>query len=382
MWKKNEELISETRNLHEKDKITKYFEDQGFNPSTIEIKSEYVIVESDMAFNKKEILNDINGDTKYYENHKESFLKEMFGESYYVPTDVIENRQRGILESNSDDAVKKNNVALIHYLIRPSLGDDCGDDWETALDEAVNEWNDLEHCRVFLTSTDKLNKADIIIGSDLDLIMPDNFQNLSGTALANIARSGNVGKYISINDSAFDWSAKKKTMKHEIGHTLGFYHPTCDPDKPCLSSIIHGTSVDGIDNLGSLSLMTQGSDVPSDFNIGDLRAARIFYPESLEDPTDISVTQIGSNSVSIRMRNNEIDNPYYWLEGVHFKDIIDASTATYIEHEIPCFSDNEFVEFCVSDLEPNSSYTFYFRGCNFRKDIRTKIVNTVEITLL
>ena len=295
----DQHALLETDTLQpEEQEILHYLSENGYHTDAVEFLEDFVVYEDDAGWDKAALLQTIRG-----------------GYAPIVPIDPDDptlvplhgrERQRGVRESNYLDAVNQVRIKNLRYFINNTLFNHCGQDWVAVYHDAAHEWNDIPHCQVKLTPTIVRSHANIIIGSDSDSSFPAGHQDLSSglIARAGFPSNGVPWKWISVNDSADSWNSKLKTAMHEFGHCLGYRH----------TGTSDGQHIHGTDHVDSESIMNTGVNTTPAFPVGDVRAARLYYPERLITPTGISVTKIGDGMVRFRYRNmSHISRPYYWV---------------------------------------------------------------------
>ncbi len=336
--------------LTEDDKtILNFLATQGMHAHDISFEDDYVLYEEDAGWDKSFLLEAARGEIQD---------KTPFDPNPAVTEDLEEetgSRQQGIQVLFRGNAVQSHIVNNIKFFIDPSLAADCGSAWRTATLDAVEEWNDILDSRVNLTRVFSSGSADIIIGSDRAAIMPASHTNIGSIGRGDFSASGRPGRWISINDTADNWSAKKKTMMHEIGHNLGYRHTGTNDGQH-----IHTTATNP-----SQSIMHQGSGVPAVFTTDDKRAIRMYYPSSLNAPS-ISVRRIGSGRVQVTYTNpNNSTKPYFWIRGYRFNNAGNVIGTRTIRAEVNG-SGRQTFDWSALGIGNNR---FEVRGINLRRDI-------------
>ncbi|GGF17401.1 M57 family metalloprotease [Flavobacterium limi] len=241
----NSTVKNNSLNLNDKDPIVIKLIDMGFNIKDIKEYNSFFLLEDDILFLK---------DNKH----------SLTGKSNQV---------------YSNSLVTMANVNNITIRIDTSIPTSGTDNWRTAIASAINDWNNIIDCRVNFTITTNTT-ADILIGSDGN-ILPNN-----NPAAAFLPSNGKPGSQIAINlDAAnnrvFSEQEKEHIIKHELGHTIGFYH-TDGPSKgeqTALFNWIQNTPSGYGTDQDPNSVMNSGWPYSFIFSSYDLFAARFLYPE-------------------------------------------------------------------------------------------------------
>ncbi len=336
----------------EKREILEYLDAQNYNIDSVGFKGDMVFYERDMAWYLPHLMKTIHGEIIIEEESDPDQAEMIFAK----------DRQHSINEAMRLDAVTRNNVASITYFIRSSVLADCGLDWHLAILGAAADWTALNFCRVNMTRVFEQNAADVIFGSDLDTGMPTSMQNLAGgtIALARFPQNGLVGRHVSINAS-YDWLPKKRTaMIHEIGHTFGFEH-TGGGDG---GQWVHGTPLNESGSVMSPTFLSANST----FKPGDIRMARMFYPDSYNVPTNFTAENLGNGKLGISYQNpSYVSRPYYWIRIAVYNT---AGNITSVQYHRATANVGSTVQLITLDVSGwKGSHLFALRGCNFRRDV-------------
>ncbi|MEO1053354.1 MAG: M57 family metalloprotease [Bacteroidota bacterium] len=134
----------------------------------------------------------------------------------------------------------------------------------SAVSLAMQHWNDITKCDIFLANTNNINNAEIIISKG----------PLDGGVVgrATMPSGGRPGKYIrlDLDDFNFDYAQWRSTIEHELGHCLGFAHTNGTSSSEIYIPDTPFTDASSMMNSG------QGGVVRK-LTAGDKKAARLLY---------------------------------------------------------------------------------------------------------
>lgn len=167
-------------------------ESLGFDTSSIVDNGDYYIVESCIRFDKKDIF-------KYAESLNEVGL-------------------RHVRLKNIVDQTKVNKVTVSIDKSIPPVNDASGENWRTAILEAINKWNELEDTPIkFIYNGEAPSDITIYYKELADPnVIASSFLPLYGNPGHSI--------YIGKNKTYMSLIKKHNTVVHELGHCLGFRH--------------------------------------------------------------------------------------------------------------------------------------------------------------
>ncbi|WP_269235296.1 M57 family metalloprotease [Flavobacterium flavigenum] len=239
---KNNSLI-----LNDKDPVVIKLLDLGFNLKNIEEYEDFFLVENDILFNKNEKKSETVSKTA---------------------------------QVHANSLVFMENVNNITVRIDSSIPASGNDNWRTAIATAISDWNNIIDCRINFTITTN-STADILIGSDGN-ILPNN-----NPAAAFLPSNGKPGSQIAINldaanNTVFSEKEKEHIIKHELGHTIGFYHtdgPSKGEQTTSFNWIQYTPSGYGT-NQDPNSVMNAGWPYSFILSSYDIFSAKYLYPDS------------------------------------------------------------------------------------------------------
>lgn len=329
----------------------------GFQKEDIEIGSDYYTLEEDMAIDREGLL---------------LMVKNEF-DSISLNSDAV-SRQRAV---SLNAAVSSAKVNVIKYFIHPSVNN-CNNasTWLSAISSSVQNWTNITNCRVAFILTTQQSQADIIFSSDepanSSWNLPATYIDLStqygsGTrakgSLPSITSVGKPGKYISIN--RFSTATNRLTaMMHELGHNIGFHH----------SNQTSGTALfntpDPDDNT-SVMFGDASQNNSTAFNTGDIRAARLLYPDDLIAPASFSVTPGGSKKVNVTVSTPSSTKPPYWLSLERY-----STSGVFLETLWAVHNGTTF-----TFASPSGTWKFKARRSNYKMDVFSPYTAFVTVTV-
>ncbi|MCB0596007.1 MAG: hypothetical protein H6557_24540 [Lewinellaceae bacterium] len=352
-----EQLLIETGHEHPELngidlEIINYLIAMGVDPDEIEMAEHYCIAEGDIAIDKVALLSFLNSNPQEIAPPQNSLVHE---------------RQYGV--SSGTMAVSAAKVAAIKFYVHPTVNN-CQNPtaWISAITTGTQNWTNISNCRVKFTQVYSSGSADLIISSDeaSNTFLPSSLINLPSSVLARTKfpapTLGTVCKFISIRKGG-NPTNRVNAIMHELGHALGYFH-TNGSD----GTLIHGTPT--TDNS---SVMYQITSSNTTFTNGDLRAARLFYPDIILMPGGFNALPDGVRRVKIVISSPPTSYPIYWLN----YEIWNSTGYTRLSSgDIKCNSTTFFLE----GISPGT-YKFRVRGQNYKKDVQSDFTSFKTVTV-
>ncbi len=340
--------------------------DAGFAAADLEFKDDFVVYQGDAGWDKTALLSTLR-------QANTGHTLTSFGKLQHSPEALTDDRQQGISETATNEAVTATTAKVLKYFVRPSVASDCGTPWVTAISSGMTKWNGATYCRIKLTKVTTQATADIVFGSDLDTLMPLSHQNLPATtiALAGFPSAGTPWKWISINDNNDNLASASKiqAMMHEFGHCVGYRH----------TGTLNGTHIHGTPDSESTSIMNPVVSTFNVFSTGDLRGMRMYYPDALVKATLLTAVKFDNTTIKVTYKNPQmINKPYFWVRSKLFN----ASGGLINSGFLTANADPDGTDvFYWINLTPGSTYKVSVLGENFRHDVAGPETAAVTVTL-
>lgn len=203
-------------NLDLKQQDITIIESLGFDVSTLVDNGDHYIVEGCIKFNKKDLY-------KYADASNEVALRQA--------------RKKKVVDQ---DKVNRITVAIDKSI--PPVNEASGENWRTAILEALNEWNKLDTQIHFIYNGDA--PSDIRISYDESLANSP----VIATALYPVNGYAGAAIFIGKNKTHMPLSKKRNTVLHELGHCLGFLHSDEQIPNSLHNEYISGTPQSTVEN--------------------------------------------------------------------------------------------------------------------------------------
>lgn len=332
--------------------IIDYLSDLGLNIDELEVDEESITIDEDARMDRDFILSAAKGDLPQEETQEN--------------LDQAETRQRGVLSNEYYHSI---NIYYtdVDYYIAPSVASDLGNVWVRAIEDAANKWNAVSNCKIRLNKSSS-SGAEIYIGSDNDTRLPSDMRNLSSSTLGkgDFPHYNRVGKYISFNANTrgYTWGQALELAMHEIGHNLGLHHTNRSSGSHIGSTISH----DG------RSVMNQSDpDLNINLTANDKTAIRAFYPESLDQPKVIIMTDHNASPGSLLLimeSKNYTEKPYYRVRIKRYA--LGGYQVGFKDFDYKPYNSKGWQQIWWHGFNAGDSYYFSVQGLNFRKDVKSQ----------
>lgn len=352
-YSSNEELESHYELNRDDMKLLNYYASIGISADRILFDSITCTIDGDMAVDKERMLYLIKN--MPFENN--------IGTVQFHP----ELRQYGVISELM--SVNALNVANIRYFVHSSISN-CKkpEEWKTAISSAAKKWNDITNCRINFVQVTTIGTADLIISSDdaSNTFLKSSLMNIESPTVATTdmpAKTlGSICKYIAIRRGS-DPSNRLNAMMHELGHALGYYH----------SDGIDGIHIHGTSTSDNNSVMLKTISSNTTFTTGDLRAARLFYPDIILSIGGFSILPDGSGRVKMTITSPSTSYPIYWLKWERWNSSgTSLLEAKYVKCDVTTFS--------LSGI-PKGTFKFRVCGYNYRKDVNSDFTIFKTVTV-
>lgn len=248
--------------------------DLGYNLSEIKELNDFFLVEGDILYSK---------DIKDYPDTK--------------------NEGANLRHAHTDNLVYPTNLRIT-VRVDASIPTSVTDDWRTAVQSAIADWNGIANCGVFFEFTNG-NNANITVKSD------NNQLENRTIASAGFPTDGIPFNAILVNldfngDMDVSEAGKRYNMVHELGHTIGFRHTNWDTRGETSSD--GANLIPGTPDQDPNSVMNGGTALSTwvGFSDFDQISARYLYPFAAQ----LTRSLITSNSEN----NYQYEETEFFLE--------------------------------------------------------------------
>ncbi len=342
-----------------------YLECQGFDLAGAKLYDEYVVVEG-VAIRRDLISKNIEAAEQSPTNGRT--------DQYVVsltPTGVVDF----------------SNVTNIKYYIHSSIANLTGD-WEGAIHDALDDWENISNCRVSFVETTSISSADIRFFNDAATgvstsYMPVCARNIPGDShMAAYPSNGEPGSWVSINNhwNTSSQGNRETIIRHEVGHTLGLRHDNSSSEGAVTSCGVNiGLSVKltGTPTVESSSVMDNSvftSTTVRNFTSNDKKAATFLYPEGQSAVVINTLTQYyktsSSKDIKFTMTSPSVRMYRYHVERLPPWSSTPVQTSEYVT------TSNTFWMYNV----PHGTWRFRINGLNYGEDVTTPgIMKTVTV---
>ena len=218
----------------------------GLDINTLVDKGDYYLVEGDIAL-KKELL-------KHYLRESEIF------------SDKELTLKQGIAGNNRLVSLAKvKNMTIRTDASIPTSG--IGSDWRTAVQTAVNAWNNVPgSCVNYVYTT----------AATADITVKRTYENSDNIAWTGLPSNEIPANEIYVNSKFDSYVYMANTMIHEMGHSIGLLHSHATPESQ------GGILIPGTPQVDPISIMSYDRDrslLPG-FSANDIAAIRYLYPNN------------------------------------------------------------------------------------------------------
>ena len=181
--------------------------------------------ELSLANDSLDVSSEIDKDSETYLKIKElGFITDSIsdiGEYYLVEGDILFPKYT-LKQARTSYLIPWDKQPNITVRIDNSIPNSGDDNWRTEIQQALNDWNNINNCRINFTLTTSTT-ADITIRSDGG-VLPN-----YALAAAEFPVYGQPGSQIRINldfysNMTMSTGQKRYNIVHELGHCIGFRH--------------------------------------------------------------------------------------------------------------------------------------------------------------
>lgn len=343
-----------------------------FDTQGAKMQGDYLILENDIIISKKNLQDKIEAMAK---------------------ADTSARTSQYAL--NPDAVLTWANSGGITYFIDPSVNSipGFGAQWVTAILEGTTDWNNIPSCHVQFTRVMQAAGAELIFYADGSPLLPGCGQNLGGNVVARsrYPEGGNIGAWISINDNIsafFDYNGMVSTIRHEVGHALGFRHSDmynridgggnegANSTTTCGQQVFGGNLLLATPDRDLNSVMVSASDgfTNTPFNNFDIRAAQLLYPDDCCAPALSGWAQdVGIGGLKeIRYYLNNI--PIGWdAARIQMFDGAGSLMRTWLIN-------GDQTEYGTLPNARHGTFTLRARGVNYRRDFEGTQTSEFTVT--
>ena len=296
------ELIEESFKISPQDNpVVEKLLKMGYQRNSIVETSDFYLAQGDLMFSKN--IKDYQGDHDLHAKH-----------------------------ASTNNLVSKGNVTSMTVFIDPSISTLGEDDWTTAINSAINDWNGVTGSITNFVISNS-NNSDIVIKSDNNSL-PNNVIASAGFPLNNQPHNTILINLNFLNNLNVSEGTKRYNMAHELGHCIGFRHTNWDVSGEG-SAGVGANLIPGTPDQDPNSVMNGGTALFSwnGFSTFDVIALRFLYPTNspfsgwnttnhIRTLADVNrdgkadIIGFGNNSVLVSLSNGtSFGSPTIWNSG-------------------------------------------------------------------